>query len=527
MVKEFDLLFNPDVTRDPYPVYARLRAEAPIARDKNTGNWLLSRYDDVLRILRDPERFSSRIGMSPLTQQRAIIIFTDPPDHAKMRGLISGAFTPRIVALQRTAIQEFVDVVMPPMCAKEDADVVEELAYPLPVQVIARMLGVEDGDVTMFKRWSDTFFENLSDMLVTGDESRVGDALREFDAYFTERIEQRRREPREDLLSALVHVETDEGRLTDEDLLMLCRVLLVAGNETTTSLIASSVRALAEFPQILARLFESPHLMPSAIEEALRFYPPFAGLSRLATIDVQMHGETIREGERVSLLIGSANRDESVFERPDEFVIDREPNRHLAFGMGIHYCVGAPLARLETHVALSTLLQRVERIELTEDQVTPPELLLPRCPKSLKVRLTPRQSASASMWYADSTADAAVRLIQEFCHAFMRRDVDELLAYFNDDAVYHNMPVKPAQGKDAIRAVLNAFVTPASHIEFRIDHIMGSADFVFTERVDSFVVEGRHIELPVAGTFEVAGGKICAWRDYFDFNAWSRQASVT
>jgi len=384
MVREIEL-YGEEAAKNPTAFYARLRADAPIARDAATGLWTLCRHEDVVRVLRDPETFSSSVGESQLVQDRAIIIFTDPPIHTRMRGLVAVAFTPRIIELQRAAIAAYAGELIDAMCSKEGADLVAELAYPLPVMVIARMLGVEHGDLATFKRWSDIFFENVTSLLFGGGEDAVQPAMEEFDAYFGEKLAKLRAEPEDTLLSALVHVETEEGRLTEDDLLMLCKVILVAGNETTTSLIVNTVRAFAEHPEAMARVRAERALLPGAIEEALRYYPPFRALMRRATRDVEFYGETIPKGDRVSVLLASANRDGRVFDRPDEFVIDREPNRHLGFGMGIHYCVGAPLARLEGSIALDLLLDRVRRIEVPAD-VPADNPLLPGGPKELPVR---------------------------------------------------------------------------------------------------------------------------------------------
>jgi cytochrome P450 len=260
--------------------------------------------------------------------------------------------------------------------------------------VIARMLGVEDGDLATFKRWSDTFFDNIVLLVLGGDEGPLQETIAAFDAYFGERLAQLRAEPEDTLLSALVHVETAEGRLTEEDLLMLCKVLLVAGNETTTSLIINAVRAFSDFPEAMERVRADVALLASAIEEALRYYPPFRGAIRRATRDVELHGETIRKNDRLTVLIESANRDERAFERPDEFIVEREPNRHLAFGMGIHYCVGAPLARLEGAIALEALLRRIRRLDPIGPIKT--DMMMPGGPKELPVRFELESAVAAA-----------------------------------------------------------------------------------------------------------------------------------
>ena len=198
-------------------------------------------------------------------------------------------------------------------------------------------------------------------MLFTGDDSALTETNRAFNAYFEERLEKLRREPEENLLTELVQVETEDGKLTQDELLMFCRLLLVAGNETTTGLIVNAVRAFSEFPEVYERVRREPELVPAAIEEALRYYAPFPATIRRTTRDVDIAGTTIPAGQRVIVLLGSANRDDRVFANPDEFVLDRPTNRHVAFGMGIHYCVGAPLARLEGEIAVRSLAARVRR----------------------------------------------------------------------------------------------------------------------------------------------------------------------
>jgi cytochrome P450 len=249
--------------------------------------------------------------------------------------------------------------------------------------VIAHMLGVADGDHATFKRWSDAIIENVAPILLTGDDSALGDVNREFDAYFSQRLAKLRREPEDNLLSELVHVETDEGRLTELELLMFCRLLLVAGNETTTGLIVNAIRAFAEVPDVLAQVRRNLTLLPAAIEEALRYYAPFQATFRRTTREVALGGQTIPAGTRVLVFLASANRDESAFPRPDEFLLDRGQNRHVAFGMGIHYCVGAPLARLEAEIALRELLPRITGVTVEQSQDA--ALLRPGGPKSLKV----------------------------------------------------------------------------------------------------------------------------------------------
>lgn len=378
-------LFAGTLGSNPYPFYEILRRDTPVLQIGGMGLWAVSRYEDVMRVLRDESTFSSVVGARQLAGDvTPTMLFSDPPVHTRLRNLVARAFTPRMVEKQRAAIatrsRELVDA----MLARPDPDIVRDLAYPLPIMVIATMLGVAGGDHATFKRWSDDIIENIAPLLLTGDDSALADTNRELDAYFTARIDALRASPEDNLLGALVAVDTDEGRLTLDELLMFCRLLLVAGNETTTGLIVNAMRAFAEFPGALDRLRGDPRLLPSAIEEVLRYYAPFQATFRRTTRDVEVAGVSIPAGERVLVLLGSANRDAAVFETPDEFRIDREPNRHVAFGFGIHYCLGAPLARLEAEIALGDLLPRIRRVEVLPGQDA--ALLRPGGPKSLAVR---------------------------------------------------------------------------------------------------------------------------------------------
>ncbi len=379
-------LFGDAAAANPYPFYERLRREAPVSRIGEVGFWAVATYSDVVTILRDNQTFSSIVGVTALEEDgpRPSMLFNDPPMHTRLRGLISKAFTPKVIELQRPTIQAYCDELIDSLLAEPEPDLVAKLAYPLPVRVIANMMGVADGDLAAFKRWSDDIIQNIGPVLLTGDDSALQETNRQFDAYFSQRLDELRRHPEENLLSELVHVETEEGKLTLEELLMFCRLLLVAGNETTTGLIINATRAFSEFPDALTQVRENFDLLPTAMEEALRYYSPFQATIRRAAHDVELHGETIGKDERIMVLLGSANRDETVFERPDEFDVARHPNKHVAFGFGIHACVGAPLARLEADVAFRTLLARVKSVSLVDTELG--QMLRLGGPDSLRVR---------------------------------------------------------------------------------------------------------------------------------------------
>lgn len=381
---QYEGVFGAEAGSDPYESYERMRREAPVSRLGDTF-WAVAKFDDVDAILRDWQTFSSIVGAKAISGEEpaAGMIFNDPPIHTRLRGLIQKAFTPGVVELQRPAIQAYCDELVEKMLAEDDPDLVASLAYPLPVMVIANMLGVADGDMATFKRWSDVIIENIGPSLLNGDDSGMGDTSVEFDAYFGERIELLRREPDDSLLSELVHVETEEGKLTRDDLLMFCGLLLVAGNETTTGLIVNAMRAFSEFPAALQQVKEDLDLIPVAVEEVLRYYAPFQATLRRATKDVELRGQKIAKNDRLLVLLASANRDEDAFEDPKAFRLDRGRTKHLAFGFGIHACVGSPLARLEGGIALHALLRKIRSVELLD--LDAGEMLLPGGPKSLRV----------------------------------------------------------------------------------------------------------------------------------------------
>ena len=377
-------LFGDDAGGDPYERYERLRRESPVTR-LGDSFWAVAKFEDVNAILRDWNTFSSIVGAKAISGEEPAsgMIFNDPPIHTRLRGMIQKAFTPRVVEVQRPGIQAYCDELIDKMLAEEDPDLVASLAYPLPVRVIANMLGVADGDMATFKRWSDDIIQNIGPALIQGDDSGVAQTNIEFEAYFTPRLEQLRQNPDESLLSELVHVETEEGRLTQDELLMFCVLLLVAGNETTTGLIVNSMRAFSEFPEVLAEVRENLELVPVAVEEALRYYAPFQATIRRAAKDVEIRGQKIAKDDRILVLLASANRDEEVFENPNEFSLERGTNKHVAFGFGIHSCVGAPLARLEGGIALRTLLPRITSVSLLDNNAG--AMLLPGGPASLRV----------------------------------------------------------------------------------------------------------------------------------------------
>jgi cytochrome P450 len=356
---------------NPFSLYRTLRASHPLYHDTQRDNWNLFRYDDVLRALSDYTVFSSQFhhgGPAGVEQPfAASMISTDPPRHRQLRALVTQAFTPRAVealAPRITAIvQEHLDRVAPDGCM----DVIHDLGYPLPVIVIAEMLGIPSQDRARFKRWSDFAVQTANFGTDLQYEKFMSPPMFEMGAYFLEMIEQRRQEPGDDLISALLAAQVEGEHLDQVELLGFCVLLLVAGNETTTNLLGNAMLTFAEHPQAWEQLRADPAGLPGAIDEILRYRSPVQAMFRVAKTEVALHGQTIPAGAPVMAWIGAANHDESQFPEPEVFDIQRTPNRHLAFGQGIHYCLGAPLARLEAKIALGAMLERFRTFRLVEE----------------------------------------------------------------------------------------------------------------------------------------------------------------
>jgi cytochrome P450 len=369
-------IFSDEMRRNPYPLYDQLRSASPVLHAPPPLNaWLIFDYDGVKRALNDHETFSSRVPAP-----RNWFIFFDPPEHSKLRALISRAFTPRVVANLEARIREFSRELLDQAATGVEMDLASEYSIPLPMKVIAHMIGIPLADWARFKRWSDMILK-LSYARSGGEEA--ADAHKEFTAatvemndYLTEMITQRRAAPKDDLLTRLVEAEVDGDRLKQEEILGFFQLLIVAGQETTTNLINNSIICLLENPDQLNRLRVAPDLLPSAIEEVLRYRSPLQWVMRTPKHDVDLHGQTIPAGVLVMPVIGSANRDPRPFTEPNRFDIARNPNPHVAFGHGIHSCLGAALSRMETKIALSDLLARFRTIEFASPEPWQPRKAL-------------------------------------------------------------------------------------------------------------------------------------------------------
>ncbi len=377
---------DPQETMNLYEGFKLLRYHAPVTQLEADGPWQVARHADVHAILRDHETFSSEVSIRPPEERGApSMLFSDPPMHNRLRKLVSVAFKPGQIQLQEQQIRSRCNALLDAMPTDTELDLVQALAAPLPVMVIAEMLGVEDGDMAAFKAWSDEIFSNIGEILFGTPSAESEYAAQEMNAYFLQRINDIRRHPKEHLLGQLVATKTEDGKLDDEELLSFCRLLLIAGNETTTGLITASARIFHEEPDTLVQLKQNPQLAKNFVEEALRFYSPFSATVRRTTKDVEIAGQAIAAGELVIPLLASANRDERVFEAPDTFRLDRHPNPHLGLGFGIHVCLGAHLARLEGKIVVEQMAQRYRSIELVNAQASTVGGL--GGPKSLAVRL--------------------------------------------------------------------------------------------------------------------------------------------
>ncbi|MFJ2043298.1 MULTISPECIES: cytochrome P450 [unclassified Paenibacillus] len=362
--------FTREFTQNPYPVYEKLRQNDPIYRilfPHGDFGWIISRYEDAVEVLKD-NRFSKDVVKRYGPDQQNIFVhnmlFSDPPDHRRLRGLVQKAFTPRLIEGMRSHIQDIADDLLDNLNSQDKMNLIDEFAFPLPIIVISEILGVPLEDQDKFRLWSNSIIDATS-----AEHSEVFEKhAQEFIDYLNNWFAKVREQPGDDLISQLVVAEESGEQLTEKELLGVVALLIIAGHETTVNLIGNGVLALLEHPEQRDLLIKQPELIHNAVEEMLRYNGPVEfSTSRWASEDIEFHGHHIAEGEIVIVALDSANRDEAKFKDADVFDITREKSAHLAFGKGIHLCLGAPLARLEGEIAINTLLRRFPDMQLQTD----------------------------------------------------------------------------------------------------------------------------------------------------------------
>lgn len=398
-----DDLLDPALIADPFPYYNKLRSEMPIHYNERWRGWVLSSYDDVARSLRDTRMLADTITpyfQTKLSEEErehfaltyevlnSWVVFLDPPKHTRLRKIFSKAFTPGSVELMRGQVKEIVEDTLDTWGDKTEIDLVADFASALPANVIATVIGAPKEDLHRFHHWADVLTNLLhggvgSDLRLEAAQK----AIIEFKAYLQDLYDDHAKHPRQDMMSWLMEVERADDMLKPDDVLYSCMLLLNAGHETTQNLIANSVATLIEQPESMETIGREPEVVKSAIEECLRLNGPMKGTMRIAKEDMEIRGETIRQGERIMLLMAAANRDPDKFENPDKFDIRRWPNQHLSFGHGIHFCLGAPLARLELELTLHELPKRYKSMSLSGDAKYQPRILSRSIEPPLQLRI--------------------------------------------------------------------------------------------------------------------------------------------
>lgn len=372
----------PQTIADPIPVMRRLQEEEPLHWSASLGGWVVTRYDDCRMVISDKRFSAARMRpffehLSP--EKRARVkelewsvglwaVFLDPPDHTRLRKLMNGAFTSRAVESMQGRIAAITNELLDAVVERGRMDFMADFAYPLPATVVMEMLGVPRSALPNFKIWSDDLALFVGSSLMTPEKyDRAEAATHAMSEYFRSLLDERRRQPQDDLLTALAQARDAGDMLSDEELVASCILLLFAGHETTANLLANGMYLLLKNPDELARLRREPGLIESAVEEMLRCEGPSASLVRVAHEDVELHGQTITKGQRVFTMLNAANRDPRHFPDPDRFDVGRKQNRNITFGFGIHFCLGAPLARLEGRIALPIVLDRLQELRLLEE----------------------------------------------------------------------------------------------------------------------------------------------------------------
>ncbi len=345
---------------DPYPIYAKWRSDKPIWWAEDVAGWVLSRYEDVRSILKDPAGFSSEVAsVRSRTTMSLPLLHDDPPRHTSLRAIVNRSFTSKVMKAIESDVESVVEQLLDEIDAGQPVDIAEALTIPLPVALIAHFMAIPFERKDDFKRWSDS-------LTATGTAKTMAERMPDILAmmsFFRDEIPKRRAVPGDDLISKVISAEVAGEALTEETIVGYCQLLLIAGNETTTNLLSNLLSYIADHPEVWAVLREDTSKIEAAIEETLRFEPPVHWLSRVAVRDAEFHGQKVAKGEAVYTVLGAANRDPEHYDDPDTFRLDRPRSDHHTFGHGIHFCIGAPLARMEAHHALLGMLRRFSRIE--------------------------------------------------------------------------------------------------------------------------------------------------------------------
>jgi cytochrome P450 len=409
-------LLEPEVLANPYPLYRRLRSEDPVHWDSYLHAWVVTRYADVVNVLHHfsadrtptPEQLTA-IGLSALNPVAQVMVrqmlFMDAPAHTRLRTLAAAAFTPRKVAALRAHIQSIVDTLLEPVLREGHMEVMTDFANPLPATVTAEMLGVPVSDRDELKSWSADFAEMLGNFQHNPDRiGRVLKSVEKMTAYFREKMAELRQHPREGLIYSLMTAECEGDRLTEDEVIANCIVTMVGGQETTTNLIGNGILTLLLHPEELCKLRQDPSLIPSAVEELLRYESPSQHTARLAPADCELGGKLIRRRQAVIAVMAAGNRDPERFPEPDRLDLNRKDNRHLAFGWASHYCFGAALARVEGQIAFETILRRTRDMRLCSGPLVWRENLGLRGLTTLPISFKSDQVATTAVPMADIAA---------------------------------------------------------------------------------------------------------------------------
>ena len=400
--------FDPEIMANPYPLYQQLRDQAPVHWSPGFDSWLITRYSDVVSGARDPRLSSARmptfVSQLPESVQEevlplvrvfsAFLGFSDPPAHTRLRGMVNKAFRPRVAEGMRPRIQAIVDELLDSVQDSERFDLIGDFAFPLPAIVITEVVGVPPEDRSRFKPWSDNMIAFAGNTFVPDRAVVAQRSLVEMRDYVNDIVAQRRLDPKDDLISSLIAIEDEGDVLNEDEMLALIVNFLVAGHETTTNLIGNGMLALLRHPDQMQKLRDNPSLIETAVEELLRYDSPLQRTNRVSTEELEIGGKLIGKGQFVLLMADAANRDPAQFPDPDRLDITRQNNRHGSFGYGIHFCVGAPLVRVEGQIAIDSILHRLPQLRLESDAALEYEKNLAfRALKSLP--LTFQRSAAA------------------------------------------------------------------------------------------------------------------------------------